>query len=1048
MPIAKKYLKIFRGMAKQYCTSKYGSGGIKDKWVQGVHSCPKSRQVFYSKMRKEGIDYRKLGFSTEELKIFDELAGITTTDVLPLQPKIFPGKKDVKSGIYLISKHARLIIRLSKKAIIKSIKFKKHIDEELYLITNKVMIGTIVLSKPRKITIEEFKNLFSEHQITEEERKEWCKEYKGWCTGPLYYYPVEVKTIFTKPKAVKVSKGIQTFIEEVEFLPTKKMTYKDLDYYHILSHIEWRKQTEELSQIVGIKDCSWCQFHWDLIKEFKDRNYPHIYKETLDRIPELLIKDWKTYNPSNINDQVLRDDWRIVNAWMKKLKEGVRFTSTQFKDLTLERQKQVVRRLGEKIRKEMIKRGWEPAAKLEWTLPEGMTIEDIDIKYVKELKNKTLIEVYQFLHKTFKERDKVTEDVHDSHIFVGIEMYKRGIYFKNKIDDELTKQTELEITEYPSPRGLAQLGTIDWNIIKKQGYISLQNVIAALPKQLTIKGSISRPISIYIVGRIVNEGKIPLDHDIDILFKTHRPDPKLLKLLFSSIPDWLSERLHPVKDIEGPEIGNAILIYEPGNIFSQPTQSLSDSIIVGRSFVGLKAKSGIGKHEFWDIEDMWKTWAVNYIDRGIIIDKKYDGRRFQIHYDKNKNIFKIITEDRQRDRSNALSKLSTEIKNFLSKKVNNVILDTEAVVYDCKDSPKDKESRCDFIEREDTAFLTIGTVTPEQEDSTIFHVHDILLLNNKPLNDLAYSERRSIFRKLLGSGIEHLQSVKSIEAENRNQFFRGTTKMRNLLGSEGIMGKVADSKYRIKYSGENRTSEWAKLKNLKEIDVMVWNKVPMIRKKGPQAGQATGSLRYEAVYLLPCNKKEQFTNVVEYQNKCYAKIGMTYGTSEKNTRGDIITVKPIRIRKYEKEGKIVYTWMFPFYAGKRKDKKEADSLTVVERIAALGTKPMRKQKLMKWYFKKYNIKLSPEIILEKLTDKELEEYAKTPIIEIELNKCPFATDETICKFKERFWKPVLSKFIMRKKYLAYPVDCSLADIFRCRYIKDYYYKTKDLMIDE
>lgn len=57
MPISKKYLKMFRSMMKQYCTSKYGKDGRIDKTVQGVPSCKKGRGVFYATARKQGIDY-------------------------------------------------------------------------------------------------------------------------------------------------------------------------------------------------------------------------------------------------------------------------------------------------------------------------------------------------------------------------------------------------------------------------------------------------------------------------------------------------------------------------------------------------------------------------------------------------------------------------------------------------------------------------------------------------------------------------------------------------------------------------------------------------------------------------------------------------------------------------------------------------------------------------------------------------------------------------------------------------------------------------------
>jgi len=87
MPISSKYLKVLRGMVKQYCTSKYGAGGRKDKPVQGVSTCPKARQVFYATMNKRGIDYTlELGLSEEEIKELsltgEDIARIATESII------------------------------------------------------------------------------------------------------------------------------------------------------------------------------------------------------------------------------------------------------------------------------------------------------------------------------------------------------------------------------------------------------------------------------------------------------------------------------------------------------------------------------------------------------------------------------------------------------------------------------------------------------------------------------------------------------------------------------------------------------------------------------------------------------------------------------------------------------------------------------------------------------------------------------------------------------------------------------------------------------
>jgi len=98
MPISKKYLKAFRSFQSQYCTSKYGKAGVKDKPVDGIPSCPKGRQVFYATMKSKGIDY------TKELALSPE-------DVRAITPKVIAGIKRKK-------KKKKCLSELSEKELL------------------------------------------------------------------------------------------------------------------------------------------------------------------------------------------------------------------------------------------------------------------------------------------------------------------------------------------------------------------------------------------------------------------------------------------------------------------------------------------------------------------------------------------------------------------------------------------------------------------------------------------------------------------------------------------------------------------------------------------------------------------------------------------------------------------------------------------------------------------------------------------------------------------------------------------------------------------
>jgi ribonuclease BN (tRNA processing enzyme) len=418
--------------------------------------------------------------------------------------------------------------------------------------------------------------------------------------------------------------------------------------------------------------------------------------------------------------------------------------------------------------------------------------------------------------------------------------------------------------------------------------------------------------------------------------------------------------------------------------------------------------SGFEKNEFWDVKEMWEKWAKHYIDRGIMIQKKYDGMRFQIHCKGNQ--VKIITEDRQRDRASVFKKSVEEL--LKNKKADSFILDAEMVEYNCGGKKVNDIEYCEPIAREEM-IKWIGAERKELDDEyIIFHVHDCTYLNGEAINDKGYLERWKAIDEVFPQGLRHWKKVNGEIAYDMKTFFRLVKKYRSLSGSEGVVAKAIDSKYPIKYSGENRTGEWAKLKNLKEIDVMVWK---VIQKKTKE-GKPLPQYLYDCVFAIPCSDVDKYRekDVVKIGNKCYLYIGRTYATAEKVKPGDIIVVRPIRVAEFkDPKGKLYYTWMFPYYDGKHPAKKEPDSIDVVKKLVAIGTGPPKEQ-------------LTTEII--------------------NLPLCPYWLDSTICPLKDRFRIPryMLSKVLV--EYLKYPIVCKFANHYRCRYVKSYYYGYKEYQV--
>ena len=936
---------------------------------------------------------------------------VSKEDVEAITPKVFPSPP--KYGLYLVSPHGRLIWEGKKTSIIKTKKFTEHIGENVYLFSDGLCYGIIVLKEPREITKEEFDNIRDQHMITEEEFKEW-----NWSGKKLYEYKFRLVEKYDPPIPVRLPKGVQVWVsvDKVKFLKPEEMTLHELVYYHALSHS------------LGTLFSPFCELHLMIANELLDRGYVHLDRSPCDRVVHL-IRGWiDEYDPSKPNDRQLGDDFRIVLAWYSSIKRGKKLykrVGEEKKEITLDDCKQ----LALKIFKEMIKRGFtfnrpetykEHARELfEWLikqvgedkvpfrdklsfrLPEGMTVEDIDVEYVVSLDTKTLIELYKWLHKQYEKIGRVTEPLHNANIFVGIELLKRGIYDDVKIDDKLTEETDLEIVEYPTREGLEDKD------------VTIDELYDMLPETLVIDG---QPYGAYITGRIANTGVSPVGHDIDILFRQY-PDVRVIRAIKSIDNKLLSSKLHPFFDPNGPNIGYSYPIYKYG-FFKVPKDEfikgygpyrLSVEVKPFMKFKPLKSKSGWEKYEFFTYDTMYREWASKYLQRGIVVQKKADGRRFIIHKDGDK--VAIITEDKQRDRSKELPNV---VKDLLKFKHDSFIMDCECVAYDLhgKEVKKamDKDRLGEEIPREDTAWLTIGDIKPEQEKSVVFICHDLLYLDGKDLHNEGYLERFNLLKKVIPKNSEYFIPMPTMVARNPRELKEAVYKMRTYKGSEGCMLKVMDSKYPIKQKN-NRTPEWCKLKNLKSIDVIVHKIVP--KRKKDTGEVIKGQYMYDCAIAIPPSELKHWdkSDLVEVNGKIYAHIGRTFATGKKANVGDIIEVLVGRIREYVKDGTHYITWMFPKVRDVRKDKNTPDTLDTARKLAKVGSG---------------------------FTEVK-ERLYMDDIYTFDLELCPYWKNSEICPMKHIFGKPRYELSVLRIEYLKYPMSCPLAYIFKCRYLKSYYY---------
>jgi hypothetical protein len=949
----------------------------------------------------------------------------TTEDIQPIVPKDFIKKVETapRTGLYLIEPHAHWISTGFKTGFVKSKKYDIKPKDPVYLLGHGLCYGTMLIGEPQEISIEEFGKLENKHRINEKTREKWCKDYKAWCKGPLFFYPVKMVERFKPPTVVTLPKGTQNWID------AKNIKFEKL---------------KELPMSVVIRLHAHCHFVQDLDlhdlvnKEFLDRKMSHPYLDSLDRIQDFLIQDWKTYNAKDLmktphGRKIILDDHRIVHAWWHLLQTGKRMMSPQFKDYSLTEQKKIVKGLHDQIADAFKSMGWnytplketdslsttegeatfeelfetlsiskiEEEALVDVSKIEFKDLEGIDDVYCKKLDDKDLVTLDKRLHAIYREQSKITEPLSNAHIFVWSEMVHRNI--RHEIDDPLTEATALDVVEYPTPRGFASKDKPDENIPANFQDLPVLRILSAFPEQIIL---MDPPAHIHVCGSTVNKELSQPGHDIDVLVKQSFPDKRLMNALTVAIRERdpeVAKRIHWVFDPHGPQVGYSMPIYRlayvrvPPNEWGKhsPWEYLSD-IALGKPIRSLKSGTGFDKFEFFDPVPLWNNWAASRIEKGIVMQKKFDGMRIQIHRKGDKVWF--FTEDRQRDRADVFKKSAEElVKHF---KADNFIIDTEMVWYNCegKDT-KDKEDFCQPRPREEMIPWITSTKMKLDDEDIVFHVHDCMIYDGQDMTQKGYTERLAAVDKIIPSGTYHFKAVPGYEVHDKREFDRTLAKVRRIRGSEGAMLKQADSIYKL----TGRTTDWAKIKNVKEIDVMVWEVIP---KKEFKTGQVIpGQYMYDCVISVPCGMKDKIreNGFKEWKGKCYYLIGRSYASAVKCSKGDILAVRPIRIAQFEEKGRIYWTWMFPTVKARNPNKTEPDGLDVVKKLIAAGTAPLST--------------LAEEVV--------------------QLPPCPFYEDLKVCPLKPRFARTMDD--LSKKMYLRFPVACSLAYYWKCRYVKPYYY---------
>jgi len=372
---------------------------------------------------------------------------------------------------------------------------------------------------------------------------------------------------------------------------------------------------------------------------------------------------------------------------------------------------------------------------------------------------------------------------------------------------------------------------------------------------------------------------------------------------------------------------------------------------------------------------------------------------FQIHIAPNR--VGIFTEDQLRDRAKAFKE---SVNDFKKIKAKSAILAVEMVEY--SEDELGGRGRNEFwekyrqIPREDLIKWIAAKPAGLDDSRIVFHIHDLLSYNGKSMLGLGYQDRFYALKRIVPK-TKHLHVSDTWGVSSKSSFESALQKARAYPNSEGAMLKASDAKYKISTARAQRTREFAKIKNLKSIDVMVFD--PHAVKDAP------GNFTYQG-YVGPLTDKQKREpwreqDRKEWKGEIYLRIGTTYNIKAKLAPGSILEIRPVRIELQEKDDKRWATWMFPKVGIPRPGKKDPDSLDFAIKLAKVGTAPLQ----------------------------------KSPVV-VRLRSCPYLEKEEICPLFHKI-KIVKAEGKLLVERLKYPIKaCRLAYFYRCGLVKPYYYE--------
>ncbi|HUW96425.1 MAG TPA: ChaB family protein [Anaerolineae bacterium] len=150
-----------------------------------------------------------------------------------------------KRGLNLAAPHGYLIWSGRKTSIAKAKPFD--LSGPWILVSGGKAYGTMEVSLPEPVSVEEFDTLFDEHRVTTDERATWWADKET-----LYLSDIVEFNAFPKPMQIHVFPGMQTVVEEVEFSADEPDLEEHCDSVRFV--IEAKQENDLLEELAPIEE--------------------------------------------------------------------------------------------------------------------------------------------------------------------------------------------------------------------------------------------------------------------------------------------------------------------------------------------------------------------------------------------------------------------------------------------------------------------------------------------------------------------------------------------------------------------------------------------------------------------------------------------------------------------------------------------------------------------------------------------------------------------------------------------------------------------------